>query len=135
MTNTATLKCQVADEASTVSERLSNAATQLKDKVADLGRTAANTIDENRGATASGLEKAASAIHENARSLPGGEKVSGMAHEAANTLSSTAVYVREHDVNKMMASVEALVKNNPGPALIAAAVVGFLCARAFSGND
>ena len=35
----------------------------------------------------------------------------------------------------MMADVETLVKKNPGPALMAAAVVGFLVGRAFSGND
>jgi hypothetical protein len=35
----------------------------------------------------------------------------------------------------MMADVETLVKNNPGPALMAAAVVGFLVGRAFSGHD
>jgi ElaB/YqjD/DUF883 family membrane-anchored ribosome-binding protein len=107
----------------------------VKDKVSDLGRTAADTIDENRGAAASGLEKAASALHENAGSLPGGEKVSSLAHAAAEKLSSTAGYVREHDVNRMMADVETLVKNNPGPSLLAAAAIGFLVGRAFSSND
>jgi ElaB/YqjD/DUF883 family membrane-anchored ribosome-binding protein len=120
---------------STVGEKLSDAAAQAKDKVSDLGRTAADKIDENRGAAASGLEKAASALHDKAGSLPGGEKVSSLAHAAAETLSSTAGYVREHDVNRMMADVETLVKNNPGPSLLAAAVIGFLAGRAFSSND
>jgi hypothetical protein len=35
----------------------------------------------------------------------------------------------------MAADVEQLVKNNPGPSLVAAAVVGFLVGRAFSHND
>jgi hypothetical protein len=34
-----------------------------------------------------------------------------------------------------MANVETLVKNNPGPSLLAAAVIGFLAGRAFSSND
>jgi ElaB/YqjD/DUF883 family membrane-anchored ribosome-binding protein len=119
---------------STLGERLSDTAGQVRDKVSDLGRTAADKIDENRGAAASGLQKAASALHNTAGSLPGGEKVSGMAHAAAETLSSTAGYVRSHDVNRMMADVETLVKNNPGPSLLAAAVIGFLAGRAFS-ND
>ena len=124
-----------ADAPSTVGEKLSDAAAQVKDKVSDLGRTAADKIDENRGAAASGLEKAASALHENAEGLPGGEKVASLAHAAAEKLSSTAKYVREHDVNRMMADVETLVKNNPGPSLLAAAVIGFLVGRAFSSSN
>ncbi|HTF62900.1 MAG TPA: hypothetical protein VK638_09330 [Edaphobacter sp.] len=125
----------LADEPSTVGEKLSDTAAQVKDKVSDLGRTAVNTIDENRDAAASGLEKAASALHEKAESLPGGEKVSSLAHGAAEKLNSTAGYVREHNVNRMMADVETLVKNNPGPSILAAVVIGFLAGRAFSSND
>ena len=82
-----------------------------------------------------GLATVASTLHEKAESLPGGEKVTTMAHSAADKLSATADYVREHDVNSMMADVERLVKNNPGPSLLAAAVVGFLVGRTFSSRD
>jgi ElaB/YqjD/DUF883 family membrane-anchored ribosome-binding protein len=135
MSNQSTFSNPLADEPSTVGEKLSDTAAQVKDKVSDLGRTAVNTIDENRDAAASGLEKAASALHEKAESLPGGEKVSSLAHGAAEKLNSTAGYVREHNVNRMMADVETLVKNNPGPSILAAAVIGFLAGRAFSSND
>lgn len=122
----------VAEESQTLGEKLSVTAAQMQDKVSNLGRTAADKIDENRDAAAGGLERAASSVHENAESLPGGEKVSSMAHAAAGKLSSTADYVREHDVNRMMADVETLVKSNPGRSLIAAAALGFLVGRAFS---
>ena len=125
----------VANEPSTMGEKLSDTAAQVKDKVSDLGRTAADKIDENRDAAAGGLDKAASALHEKAERLPGGEKVASLAHATADKLSSTADYVREHDVNRMMADVETLVKNNPGPSLLAAAVIGFLVGRAFSSTD
>ena len=125
----------LADESSTMGEKLSDTAAQVKDKVSNLGRTAVNTIDENRDAAASGLERAALALHEKAETLPGGEKVSSLAHGAAEKLNSTAGYVREHNVNRMMADVETMVKNNPGPSIIAAAVIGFLAGRAFSNND
>ena len=125
----------LADESSTMGEKLSDTAAQVKDKVSNLGRTAVNTIDENRDAAASGLERAALVLHEKAGSLPGGEKVSSLAHGAAEKLNSTAGYVREHNVNRMMADVETMVKNNPGPSIIAAAVIGFLAGRAFSNND
>jgi ElaB/YqjD/DUF883 family membrane-anchored ribosome-binding protein len=134
-TKAISLKKPIADEPSTVGEKVSEAAGQVKQKVSDLGRTAADKIDENRSAAAGGLEKAASALHEKADSLPGGEKVSGLAHGTAEKLSSTADYVREHDVNRMMADVETVVKNNPGRSLLAAAVIGFLVGRAFTSND
>lgn len=103
--------------------------------MSDLGRTATDKIDEDRGAVATGLDKAASALHEKAESLPGGEKVTSLAHATADKLSSTADYIRDHDVNRMMADVETLVKRNPGRSLLAAAVIGFLVGRAFSSND
>lgn len=125
----------VSGQSSTVREKLSDTAAQVKDKVSELGRTAADKVDENRGAAAGGLEQAASALHDKAESLPGGEKVSSLAHATAEKLNSTAEYVREHDVKRMMADVETLVKNNPGPSLLAAAAIGFLVGRAFSSND
>jgi ElaB/YqjD/DUF883 family membrane-anchored ribosome-binding protein len=93
---------------------------------------AAEKIDANRSSAASGLDSAASAIHEKADNLPGGETVKGAAHVAADALSTTADYVRENDVKSMLADAQKLVRNNPGPALLTAAVLGFLVARAIS---
>jgi ElaB/YqjD/DUF883 family membrane-anchored ribosome-binding protein len=132
---TTSFRNAIADEPATMGEKISDTAAQVRDKVSDLGRTAADKIDENRDAAAGGLDKAASALHEKAGSLPGGETVSSLAHATAEKLSSTADYVREHDVKRMMTDVETLVKNNPGPSLLAAVAVGFLVARAFSSND
>jgi ElaB/YqjD/DUF883 family membrane-anchored ribosome-binding protein len=119
----------------TVGDKLSNTAGQVKEKVSEIGTAAKDKIDENRGSAASGLEKAASTLHEKADGLPGGEKISSLAHATADKLSNTAEYVRDHDVNRMMSDVEELVKNNPGPSLLAAAVIGFLVGRAFTSND
>ena len=123
------------DAAETVTEKVAEAASQVKERVSGLGQSAASKIDENRGAAAGGLESAASTLHEKADNLPGGEKIASLAHSTADKLSSTADYVRDHDVKSMMADVEHLVKNNPGPSLLAAAAVGFLVGRAFSSND
>jgi ElaB/YqjD/DUF883 family membrane-anchored ribosome-binding protein len=123
------------EDEQSLGEKLADTAGQVKDKVAVLGRTAADKVDENRDAAASGLQKAASALHEKAESLPGGEKVSSMAHAAAERMSSTADYVREHDVDGMIKDVETLVRNNPGRSLLAAAAIGFLLGRTFSSND
>jgi ElaB/YqjD/DUF883 family membrane-anchored ribosome-binding protein len=124
----ATRSITVGDAADTtvskVTDKVTETATQVKDKV-----------DANRNVAAQGLEQAASTIRDKADSLPGGETVTDLAHTAADKLTATAGYVRDTDVNTMMADVETLVKKNPGPALMAAAVVGFLVGRAFSGND
>ena len=49
-------------------------------------------------------------LDEKAGSLPGGERVTSLAHATAEKLSSTADYVREHNVNQMVTDVETLVK-------------------------
>jgi ElaB/YqjD/DUF883 family membrane-anchored ribosome-binding protein len=103
-----------------------------KGKAAEMGQKVADTIDENRGAAASGLESAASALRDRADTLPGGAKVTNAAHATADAVGVAADYVRETDLKDMMADVQNLVKNNPGPALLAAAALGFLIARTFS---
>src|SRR3954453_17078873 len=114
---------ETTDAARAMGDKVSDMASQVKDKVSDLGQTAAQKIDQNRGAAASGMETAASTLHEKADSLPGGERVTTLAHNAAERLNSTAEYVRQHDMNAMMSDVERFVKNNPGPALVGAAFV------------
>jgi hypothetical protein len=103
-----------------------------KGKAAEMGQKVADTIDQNRGAAASGMESAASALREKADTLPGGEKVANAAHATANAVGVAADYVRDNDLQTMMADVQQLVKNNPGPALLTAAALGFLIARTFS---
>jgi ElaB/YqjD/DUF883 family membrane-anchored ribosome-binding protein len=110
-------------------------ASNLKDRISDLGQTAADKIDEKRERIAGGLATAARALHTKAEHLPGGDKAAGMAHYTADKLSSTAEYVREHDVRRIMGDVGHGVKNNPVPALIAAGAIGFLAGRLFSNRD
>jgi ElaB/YqjD/DUF883 family membrane-anchored ribosome-binding protein len=103
-----------------------------KGKAAEMGQKVADKIDENRGAAASGLESAASALREKADTLPGGEKVANAARATANAVGVAADYVRENNLKAMVADVQTLVKNNPGAALLTAAALGFLIARSFS---
>jgi hypothetical protein len=116
-------------------EKIADLKTQVQEKASDLAHTAADSIDQKLEGAAVRLEKAASALNEKADHLPGVEKVSAMAHTAADKLSAGADYVRTHNANRMMAGIEAVVKNNPGLALVASAVLGFLVARAFSRSD
>ena len=115
--------------------QISSAAARVKDKAAELGQTAADTLDNQRSTAAGGLSSAAETIRARAPQLPGGDTVSELAHSAADTLTSTADYVRQNDLQSMLADVEQVVKKNPGPSLLAAAFVGFLVGRAFTASD
>lgn len=97
-------------------------------------RTTPPRLSDTRATTADGLDTAASVLHKGADSLPGGDRVGGFAHSAADRLSTTADYVRRNDVNRMVADVETLVKNNPGVSLVIAAAFGFLLGRAVVRN-
>ncbi|MEP7246751.1 MAG: hypothetical protein ABI885_24155 [Gammaproteobacteria bacterium] len=108
--------------------------SQAQATAAGFGQKAADKIDEKRGAAAGGLDSAASALHEQADKIPGGEKVTSAAHTAADALGASADYIRENDLKSMLTDVQKLVKNNPGPALLTAAVLGFLVARTFTRN-
>jgi ElaB/YqjD/DUF883 family membrane-anchored ribosome-binding protein len=114
-----------------VKDKVTDAAATAKQKVSDVGRQAGEQIDAKRGPAADSLHSAASAIHEKADSLPGGETVKSVAHSAAEKLDSTAGYIREHDVQAMLSDVENMVRRNPGPSLLIAAAIGFLIGRAF----
>ncbi len=120
---------------SSAKDAIAEAAAQVGEKASELGRQAAATIDDQRSAAAAGMEKAASGLRENAAKLPGGERVANLAYAAADKLSCTGDYVRSSDVGKMVTDFEVMVKNNPGRSLIAAAVAGFIVARAFRGNE
>ena len=124
-----------SDTISGLGAQLSGAAAQVKEKTIDLGHAAAEKLDDQRDTAASGLETAASAIRARADQWPGGETVSGLAHSAANKLTSTADYVRQNDVKAVWGNLEQIAKKNPGPSLLAAACVGFLVGRALSRNS
>ena len=123
---------RVVGEVAAAGNAVSDRAADAKSKFSDLARTTAAAVDKNRSSAADGLDTAASTLHAKADALPGGEGISGVAHTAADRLSTTANYVREHDVNRMMTDVETVVTRNPGPSLLVAAAVGFLVGRAIT---
>ena len=132
--NTSSFNESVGEPASTMSEQVSDATQEIRNKAAHLGGAAADKIDEKRDAAADVIDKAASALHEKAENLPGGEKVGRFTHTAADKLGASAQYIREHDARRMMAHAETLVKKNPGLSLLVAAVFGFVAGRALSNN-
>jgi ElaB/YqjD/DUF883 family membrane-anchored ribosome-binding protein len=111
-----------------ITERARNAVSSMTDAAGD----AAAALDQKRSTAADGLDTAASALHDRADDLPGGETVRNVARATADRLSTGADYVRSHDAKRMMADVESFVKSHPGPALAIAAAFGFLLGRALS---
>jgi ElaB/YqjD/DUF883 family membrane-anchored ribosome-binding protein len=107
---------------------------RAEERVKEVGHEAMEAIDGKRVSAADSLAGAATNLHSTADKAAelgqkGGEKVSNFAHGAADKLQASADYVRDHDFKDMMQSVEGFVRRNPGQALVAASVVGFLTAR------
>src|SRR5258708_33812251 len=118
-----------AGTAARMKEQVSEKAAEIKEKVSDFGRKAVEKIHASRQSAADALDQTASSLH------AGGDKLSGAAHSAANRLEATADYVRQTDVKGLAADIGEFVKRYPGPALAAAAILGFLVARGLSRND
>lgn len=107
-------------------------ATQGTGTVESAARSAQEFVENSRTAAADRLKQAAEAVRDRAPDLPGGDRVHQFAQTTADTLSTTADYIRTHDVHRVVEDVEAVVKRNPGPALLVAAAFGFLVGRALS---
>ncbi len=132
MPNKTTQDSNATADVKTAAHDMTEGARKAAASMSDAARDTAATIDESRSTAADGLDAAASALHERAADLPGGETVRNVARATADRLGSSAEYVRTHDAKRMMADVESFVKNNPGPALAIAAAFGFLLGRALS---
>jgi hypothetical protein len=115
-------------------KKLSEKAAEVKDKVADFGRKTVDNIDDSRKSTADALHQAAAKLHSGGEQLSGvahaaADQISGAAHDTANKLRVAADYIRETDLKGMGEDLKDIVKRYPGPALAAAAVLGFIVAR------
>jgi ElaB/YqjD/DUF883 family membrane-anchored ribosome-binding protein len=106
-------------------------ASRSREKVQAVGQAAVKAIDQNRDSAARVLSDAATAISDGAKRLPPGTGVARLADTTAAKIDATARYVREHNAQQMMDEVKAFVKNNPGTAVLGAAVVGVLVGRGF----
>jgi hypothetical protein len=116
--------------------KLSEKAAEVKEKVADFGRKTVDNLDESRKGTAGALDQTAAKLHSSGEQLSGAahaaaDQISGVAHGTADRLQAAADYIRDTDVKRMSEDLKDIVKRYPGPALAAAAVLGFIVARGF----
>ena len=115
--------------AARMKEQISETTTDVQEKVSTFGRKAADKIDGSRESAAGALAKTAISMHSS------GDKLSEVAHSAADKVQATADYVRRTDLKGMAEDVQDIVKRYPGQALAAAAVLGFLVARGLRRSD
>lgn len=112
----------------------SRKAKEFGDSAADAARTASAKVQGAGAAAVETLTDAASTARQKAGEYLGANapRVQEFADAAARRVSAAADYVRHSDADRMKADVETIVRNHPGPAMIAAAAVGFLLGRALS---
>jgi hypothetical protein len=106
----------------------------IENQYAGTASNASNSslLQNSRIVAADSIAAAAYKLEGRAEQLPGGERVASLAHSAADSLTSAADYIREHDASAMMEDAKAIVRNNPLVALVGAAALGFLLAKALS---
>jgi hypothetical protein len=119
--------------------KLSDTTANVKERVADIGRRAADSIDSSRQSAAGALDGTASSLHSRADQISSAahtaaDKLQETAHTTADKLQATADYVRNTDVRGMVDDLTGIVKRYPGQSLAAAVVLGFLVARGLRSN-
>ena len=113
-----------ASNSGSVKERLSDAASQLKNTAADYGRTAADSIDRNVRNAAGALQSTAERLRSQAASNQGG-KVADIAQTAAQKLDTTAQALQNFDTRQALTQFETWTRQNPGIAIGGALAIGF----------
>jgi hypothetical protein len=110
-------------------ESLDDVTSKAKIKAEQWKGSASETVDRQRENIASGLDKAASTLHEKAADIPGGPRAVSGVHRVADGIGTTASYLHEHDFADMRDDLISVVKKHPVQALVSAAALGFLLGR------
>jgi ElaB/YqjD/DUF883 family membrane-anchored ribosome-binding protein len=109
--------------AARMKRNLKDKTQDAKESLNDLGRKTADRIDGSRESTANALAWTATSLHSRT------DKMSQLAHSAADRIQVGANYLRERDVERIVEDVRGVVKKYPGRSLAVAAILGFLIAR------
>jgi ElaB/YqjD/DUF883 family membrane-anchored ribosome-binding protein len=105
-----------------------DAGTEVRDKVADLGRKAGEKLDQGRVRAADTVDSTAATLRDRADQFA--STTSHAVHNVTDKLQSAADYIRDNDAQAMMEDVADFMRRYPAQSLAAAAVVGFLAGRA-----
>jgi len=123
-------KDKATEMAGTAKDKASELTSTAREKLSGLsGGT--ETIDAQRDTVAGGLDTVATQLRDKAETIPGGEKTTQIAQNAAEKIETASSYLRENEVGDMMSDVERLVRSRPTESLVVALAAGFLVGRAF----
>ena len=117
-----------ATDAGTIKDQAGQAATDVRDKVADLGRKAEEKIDQGRVRAADTVDSTAVKLRDGADQFA--STTSNAVHNVTDKLQSAADYIRDNDARAMMEDAADFMRRYPVQSLAAAVVVGFLAGRA-----
>src|SRR5678816_4152927 len=106
-----------------IKSRVNDLASTVKDKAGQAGNLVSEKLGQSRETAAEGLNTVASAMHENADSLPGG--ASRLTHGIANKVGNASEYLRDTDFSKMGKDATDICRRYPAQSLLAALAVGF----------
>jgi hypothetical protein len=117
------------DNTEQLKDKIEDFASRARDKAGQWTDTASETVDQQRENVSTGLDRAASTLHEKAERLPGGPRAVTAAHRIADGMESTASYLRQHDFADMRDDLVNVCRRHPVQALISAVAFGFLLGR------
>ena len=117
-----------------VKDKISDAASQLKNTASQYGSTAVDQIDSGVRGAAGALHSTADRLRSQAGSTPGG-KVADIAQTAASKLDSTAQALQDFDTRNAFAQLESWTRQNPGIAIGGALAIGFFLGMTLRSSD
>jgi len=123
-----------ASNSGSVKERLTDAASQLKNTASEYGKTAAQQIDRNVHSAAGALHSTADKLRSQATTNQGG-KVSDLAQTAADKLHTTASALENFDTRQALSQFESWTRQNPGVAIGGALAIGFFLGLTLRSDD
>lgn len=101
----------------------------VRDRAKDFAGETQHKIDDRREQAGETMEHAAESVRSHADQIPGGERTSEMANQAADRVEGVAGYLKDNDMSAMIEDLETVVRDHPKESLIAAAAAGFLVGR------
>jgi len=110
-------------------EKVIDMKSRIKERAGQMADKVAHGVDKTRLNAASGLDRAASVLHEKAGEIP--PKIKDATHAVAEKLESVASYVRNSDLENVKGDVIKTARKYPAQTLIGAVVAGFLVGRIF----
>jgi ElaB/YqjD/DUF883 family membrane-anchored ribosome-binding protein len=108
-------------------EKAQEMAGKAREAAGEYGHKAQDQLDKGTDQAAGGLEQAADKLRSQTGNSEGMPAQAGA--KVADSMETTASYLREHNTEEILNDVEHYVKEHPTQALVGAVVAGFMIGR------